>query len=105
MGKCGSKDGVSETSKKVSAFNKAEELTDFETFFPAGTKSELCKCLTKEIWEEYKDQSCASGVTFKKVPRAVSTSDTPSFDSNRYSVVSGPNGKISEKTKSGMNLG
>ena len=65
MGKCGSKDGVSETSKKVSAFKSADELVDFETFFPAGTKSELCKCLTKEIWEEYKDQSCASGVTFK----------------------------------------
>jgi len=65
MGKCGSKDGVSETSKKVSAFKSADELVDFETFFPQGTSSELCKCLTKEIWEEYKDQSCAEGVTFK----------------------------------------
>lgn len=65
MGKCGSKDGVSETSKKVSAFKSADELVDFETFFPAGTKSEVCKCLTKEIWEEYKDQSCNKGVTFK----------------------------------------
>ena len=65
MGKCGSKDGVSETSKKVSAFKSADELKDFDTFFPAGTKSELCKCLTKEIWEEYKDESCSQGVTFK----------------------------------------
>jgi hypothetical protein len=65
MGKCGSKDGVSETSKKVSAFKSADELKDFETFFPAGTKSEVCKCLTKEIWEEYKDMSCDEGVTFK----------------------------------------
>jgi hypothetical protein len=65
MGKCGSKDGVSETSKKVSAFKSADELVDFETFFPQGTSSELCKCLTKEIWEEYKDQKCAEGVTFK----------------------------------------
>lgn len=65
MGKCGSKDGVSETSKKVSAFKSADELVDFDTFFPAGTNSEVCKCLTKEIWEEYKDQSCAEGVTFK----------------------------------------
>lgn len=65
MGKCGSKDGVSETSKKVSAFKSADELKDFETFFPAGTKSALSKCLTKEIWEEYKDESCAEGVTFK----------------------------------------
>ena len=40
-------------------------MEDFDTFFPEGTKSELCKCLTKEIWEEYKDQSCASGVSFK----------------------------------------
>ena len=65
MGKCGSKDGVSETSKKVSAFKTADELVDFDTFFPAGTKSEVCKCLSKEIWEEYKDQSDAEGVTFK----------------------------------------
>ena len=65
MGKCGSKDGVSETSKKVSAFKSADELVDFDTFFPAGTKSEVCKCLTKELWEEYKDQSDAEGVTFK----------------------------------------
>jgi arginine kinase len=65
MGKCGSKDGVSETSKKVSAFKSSEELVDFESFFPAGTKSEVCKCLTKEIWEEYKDMSCDEGVTFK----------------------------------------
>jgi hypothetical protein len=65
MGKCGSKDGVSETSKKVSAFKSADELVDFETFFPADTKSEVCKCLTKEIWEEYKDMSCDEGVTFK----------------------------------------
>jgi arginine kinase len=65
MGKCGSKDGVSETSKKVSSFKSADELKDFESFFPAGTNSALSRCLTKEIWEEYKDESCASGVTFK----------------------------------------
>jgi len=65
MGKCGSKDGVSETSKKVSAFKSSEELVDYSTFFPAGTKSELSKCMTQEIWDEYKDQSCAEGVTFK----------------------------------------
>ena len=43
----------------------AEDLEDFDTFFPAGTKSELCKCLTKEMWEEYKDMSCEEKVTFK----------------------------------------
>jgi len=65
MGKCGSKDGVSDASKKQTAFNSAEELKDFDTFFTPTTKSELSKCLTKEIWEEYKDMSCAQGVTFK----------------------------------------
>ena len=50
---------------KVSAFNNADELKDFDTFFPAGTKSLVSKCLTKEIWEEYKDQSDACGVSFK----------------------------------------
>jgi len=60
MGPCTSKDiAVSNPSKgKISAFNSAEELTDFSTFFPAGTSSELSKCLTQEIWDEYKDKSC-----------------------------------------------
>lgn len=62
---CGSKAGVSDTSKKVSAFKSADELKDFSTFFPAGTKSALSKCMTKEMWEEYKDQADDSGVTFK----------------------------------------
>jgi len=65
MGKCGSKDGVSDASKKQSAFTSSEELKDFETFFTQETKSELSKCMTKEIWEEYKDKSCSSNVTFK----------------------------------------
>jgi len=59
MGKCGSKDGVSDASKKQTAFKSSDELVDYETFFTPGCKSELSKCLTKEIWEEYKDQSCA----------------------------------------------
>lgn len=65
MGKCGSKDGVSEASKKQAAFATADDLKDFETFFTPECKSELKKCLTKEIWEEYKDKSCSQGVTFK----------------------------------------
>ena len=65
MGKCGSKDGVSDASKKQAAFKTSDELVDFETFFTPECKSELKKCLTKEIWEEYKDKSCAEGVTFK----------------------------------------
>jgi len=43
----------------------AEDLTDFDKFFTPECKSALKKCLTKEIWEEYKDQSCGAGVSFK----------------------------------------
>ena len=43
----------------------AESLADFDTFFTDGCKSQLKQCLTKEIWEEYKDQSCDAGVSFK----------------------------------------
>ena len=43
----------------------AEELTDFDAFFTPECKSELRKCLTKEIWEEYKDEKCDAGVSFK----------------------------------------
>jgi hypothetical protein len=49
----------------MSAFKSAEELQDFSTFFPEGTKSSLCKNMTEEIWNEYKDMKCAEGVTFK----------------------------------------
>jgi hypothetical protein len=74
MGGCNTKDSaVSEPKKagapaaggKVREFNSAEELTDFDTFFNKDTTSELSKCLTKEIWEEYKDQKCGAGVSFK----------------------------------------
>merc|ERR1712167_557875 len=65
MGPCKSKSGISETSKKQTAFKTSEELVDFNTFFLEGTKSSLSRNMTKEIWEEYKDQSCESGVTFK----------------------------------------
>lgn len=64
MGPCGSTSGVSAPAK-TSAFKTSDELTDYSTFFPAGTKSLLAKHMTKEIWEEYKDQSDGSGVTFK----------------------------------------
>jgi len=32
-------------------FNRADELEHYETFFPAGTKSLLSKCMTKNVWE------------------------------------------------------
>ena len=72
MGGCSSKDNVSDPKGKapaaaagVSSFNSSEELKDFSTFFPAGTKSSVCKNLTQEIWDEYKDKSDSCGVTFK----------------------------------------
>lgn len=70
MGGCNTKDSAvaepkGKGSSKISAFKSADELTDFDTFFQPGTKSELSKCLTKEIWEEYKDKSCKEGVSFK----------------------------------------
>jgi len=46
-------------------YKDAAELSNFEDFFLPETKSACKKCLTKEIWEEYKDQSCEAGVTFK----------------------------------------
>jgi hypothetical protein len=73
MGGCGSKDGVSDASRKGTASTReafkehatAEELEDVNTFFKPDTNSALSRNLTQEIWAEYKDQSCASGVTFK----------------------------------------
>ena len=66
MGACNTKDGISEPkTKKESAFQSCDELKDFDTFFPAGTTSSLCKNMSKEIWEEYKDMSDDSGVSFK----------------------------------------
>jgi len=73
MGGCGSNDGVSETTKKggaavatpQSSLKSCDELTDFSTFFHESSKSALKRNLTKELWEEYKDKSDASGVPFK----------------------------------------
>lgn len=68
MGGCNTKDSaVSEPKKggKITAFKSADELKDYDTFFNKDTKSELSKCLTKEIWEEYKDMKCKEGVSFK----------------------------------------
>jgi len=71
MGACNTKDkavsepGTKAATTKQTAFNSADELVDFDTFFQPGTTSELSKCMTKEIWEEYKDMKCAEGVSFK----------------------------------------
>ena len=65
MGPCKSTDGIHDTHKHVARLKSADELSDYNMFFPAGTNSALSRCLTKEIWEEYKDQKDDSGVTFK----------------------------------------
>ena len=46
-------------------YKTAEELYNLDSFFTAQCNSDLKRCLTKEIWEEYKDQSCDAGVSFK----------------------------------------
>ena len=43
----------------------ASQLQDFDTFFTPEAKSACKKCLTKEIWDEYKDQVDEVGVSFK----------------------------------------
>lgn len=37
--------------RKISSFRSPDQLKDFKTFFPVGTKSALARCMTKEIWE------------------------------------------------------
>ena len=71
---CNSSKGVSETSKTGKAdpgrtmcgthLKKPEDLVSWPQF-PAGTKSLVCKYLTKDIWDKYHDKSDASGVSFK----------------------------------------
>lgn len=41
-----------------------DDLTDWP-MFPEGCESKLSKALTKEVWDEYKDQKCDAGVPFK----------------------------------------
>ena len=72
MGACSSKDGVSEPKKAGDTakapgkeWKCADDLDDFSTFFPAGTKSALSRNLTQELWDEYKDKKDAAGVSFK----------------------------------------
>ena len=70
MGPCKSKSGVSETTKKSkftfhNGYTDCSQLMNYDEFFKPDTTSECKKCITKEIWDEYKDQSCAQGVSFK----------------------------------------
>ena len=73
MGGCTSKDGVSSAAAKGTPSTRAaykehesaESLEDVNCFFKPETDSALSRNLTQEIWTEYKDQSCSSGVSFK----------------------------------------
>lgn len=70
MGPCKSKSGVAETQKKGgfkfhNGYVDAAQLENFDDFFLPDTKSACKKCLTKEIWDEYKDQKDDVGVSFK----------------------------------------
>ena len=46
------------------ALKTEDDLTAWPQF-PDGTKSLVCKYLTKEVWDEYKDQKDKAGVSFK----------------------------------------
>lgn len=48
-----------------SHLNDASEITDFP-YFPSGTTSILCKCLTRDVWEKCKDRRDKYGFTFKQ---------------------------------------
>ena len=69
---CNSSKGVSGPTEKAEEgrvmcgrhMKNVDSLTSYPQF-PAGTTSLLSKALTKEIWEEYHDKSCAKGVSFK----------------------------------------
>lgn len=71
MGGCTSKEGV-EAAKGTNCernnykeHETAESLEDCNTFFKPDTDSALSRNMTQEIWNEYKDQSCDAGVSFK----------------------------------------
>lgn len=80
MGPCKSKAGVQEVTKKpvppfvcsdkfqfYNGYKGPADLMNFDEFFgpDLNPKNETKVCLTKEIWEEYKDQSDAQGISFK----------------------------------------
>ena len=44
---------------------KPEDITEFPEF-PAGTKSLLSKCLTRDVWDKLKDKEDAAGCTLQR---------------------------------------
>lgn len=68
MGCAGSKDGAQPAAKGRTMvgphLKSPEDLKEWPQF-PDDCHSLLKKALTKEVWDEYKDKSDASGVSFK----------------------------------------
>ena len=46
-------------------FDKPDDLEEHSNFFLPHTNSALSRNLTHEIWEEFKDEKCKEGVSFK----------------------------------------
>ena len=57
--------GTPSTRDNYKEHASSEDLQDVNTFFKPDTNSALSRHLTQEIWNEYKDQKCDAGVTFK----------------------------------------
>jgi hypothetical protein len=49
-----------------SKINSVNDLNYFESFFALGNMSELSKSMSKNLWDEYKDDECNNGFSFKK---------------------------------------
>lgn len=45
---------------------KSPEELKFMPYFPTGTKSLLCQCMTPDVWEKMKDSKDKYGFTFKQ---------------------------------------
>ena len=64
---CTNSGGIAEPDCKFyKGFKSHEDIKDCEyaDLFDEGTKSALKRNMTKEIWDEYKGESCEQGVSF-----------------------------------------
>jgi hypothetical protein len=67
--KGGAKPAAAASAASIKAgphLKKPEDITGFPEF-PAGTKSLLCKYLTKEVYEKYKGKKDKAGVSFEQM--------------------------------------
>ena len=58
-------DAATKGTMMGSHLKDASEVVEMP-FFPTGTKSLLCKCLTPAIWEQCKDRKDKFGFTFRQ---------------------------------------